>query len=213
VADTGKNRRSEAYISKFIKAAPTALYDIGVGPKTEWKALSKVYKKLKLFGCEPDPLIYNRLLHNGYFDKTNLFPVAISDTPTATLHVHEDGKSSSLFAIDGKSIEVRCWTLDEFDRRAGHQSRILLWMDIEGSELTALKSGPKLLESGRVKFINLEERRNGFKPAEGWCHPDELKAFIESYGFVRVATYNQYVSHHDAIYVHPSENSNKDRRR
>ncbi len=85
------------------------------------------------------------------------------------------------------------------------QDRILLGMDIEGSELPAPRGGIGLLDSGRVRWINLEERRNGDCPVVGWTEPAELHAFLTSHGFVRAAVYNRHPTHQDAIYVHREE--------
>lgn len=110
----------------------------------------------------------------------------------ATLHVpRHDLKCCSLLAgpYANATCEVAVWTLDGFDWRMGCLDRILLWLDVEGSELPALRSGSRLLASGRVRWINLEERRNGHCPALGWCDPQELHAFLAGHGCVRIADY------------------------
>ena len=64
---------------------------------------------------------------------------------------------------------------------------------------------PKLLASGRVRWINLEERRNGHRPAPGWCDPQKLQTFLTDHGFLRIADYNRHATHQDVIYVHKEE--------
>ena len=197
----------EAAIAKFIRGAPRALYDIGVGPKSEWRTLRKRYPKLKVFGCEPHPATYQSLLRGGF--PGALLNVAIGEAEgTATLFDSaDDAKRASLLPLaeSERQIPTEVWTLDRFDREMGQQDRILLWMDIEGTELAALRGGTKLLDSGRVRWINLEERRNGDCPAVGWTDPAELHAFLTSHGFVRAADYNRHPTHQDAIYVHREE--------
>jgi hypothetical protein len=104
-----------------------------------------------------------------------------------------------------KTCEVKVWTLDRFDEQMGQPERILLWIDIEGNELAAFRSGPRLLASGRVRWINLEERCAGHRPAEGWCDPRELDSFLTLNGYKRVAEYNRHATHQDVIYIHKDE--------
>ncbi len=197
----------EAMIAKFIRGAPLALYDIGVGLKSEWRTLRKLYPQLKVFGCEPHPATYQSLLRDGF--PGTLAKVAIGEEAgQATLFdIAGDAKRASLLPLGDseRQIPTDVWTLDRFDREMGRQDRILLWMDIEGSELAALRGGTELLDSGRVRWINLEERRNGDCPAAGWTDPAELHLFLTSHGFVRAADYNRHPTHQDAIYVHQEE--------
>jgi FkbM family methyltransferase len=193
-------------ICKFIRGTPGALYDLGVGPKTEWSKLAARYPQMAVCGCEPDPRQFAALEPRF---PGRLLPVAIAEREgPATLHLPTgDRKCCSLLPIGyaDSQVEVTCWTLDKFDREMNAPDRILLWADIEGSELTALRSGIRLLASGRVRWINLEERRPGAKTTAGWARPDEIRALLESFNYVRVADYNRHPTHQDVIYVHREE--------
>lgn len=193
----------ESTICRFIRGTPGALYDIGVGPKSEWRTLGRRYPKMRVCGCEPHPAQFESLLRAKF--PGPLAQVAIGEAEgTATLHhATHDPKVSSLFSVGyaNATCEVRVWTLDRFDEAVGRPDRILLWLDIEGSELSALRSGPRLLGSGRVHWINLEERRSGHCPASGWTDPAELHTFLVAQGFRRAAAYNRHPTHQDAIYV------------
>jgi len=202
----------ESIISRYVPAgtSPQALYDIGVGSKTEWQTLGSIYPGMCIFGCEPDPVQFQRLLAQGL----NIKPVAIGTDRSAVLHIPSDRMSSSLFSLEKlygnptvelKTVEMQ--TLDEFDDWAGKPHDILLWLDIEGSELDALRSGPNLLRSGRVKWLNLEERcvdaRAPYRDwPSGWSHPHDLTALLNSYGYQRVLEYNYHGTHQDVIYVY-----------
>jgi FkbM family methyltransferase len=194
----------EAMISKFIRGAPQALYDIGVGLKSEWRTLRKLYPQLKVFGCEPHPATYQSLLRDGFPGALAKVAIGEAEGKATLFDIAADAKRASLLPLaeSERQIPTDVWTLD---REMGRQDRILLWMDIEGSELPALRGGTELLESGRVRWINLEERRNGDCPASGWTDPAELHAFLTSHGFVRDADYNRHPTHQDAIYVHREE--------
>lgn len=198
---------NETYISRFIRGVPNAMYDIGVGPKSEWQTLGAKFPTMRIYGCEPEPNQHAKLLKAKF--PGPLAQVAIGETEgVATLHVPtHDLMCGSLYPVPyaNKTCEVKVWTLDRFDEQMGQPDRILLWIDIEGSELAAFRSGPRLLASGRVRWINLEERRAGHRPAEGWCDPGELHAFLIESGYKRVAEYNRHATHQDAIYIHKGE--------
>jgi FkbM family methyltransferase len=202
-----KQREHELAIRRFIRGTPGALYDIGVGPKSEWRTLGKAYPKMLIFGCEPHPTQHEALLKAKF--PGPLAKVAIGEQEgVATLHVPtHDLKCCSLLAVRyaNATCEVPVWTLDRFDTQMGSPDRILLWLDVEGSELSALRSGPGLLASGRIRWINLEERRKGHCPVPGWCEPEELHAFLTNHGYVRIADYNRHATHQDAIYAHREE--------
>ena len=195
-------RQQEAVISKYIQGPPTALYDIGIGNKTEWKTLHDLYTEMALYGCEP--------MLNHYPTMEKDFPgkikqVAVGDiSGNAKVYVRPasvpDGCETMIdrFSI-GVYEEVPMWTLDQFDEWAGHQERILLWMDIEGFEYPALKGATKLLQSGRVKWINLEEKRD--LVVEGaWSSPCDIVKLLESYGYRRKLEYHIHKAHQDVIY-------------
>jgi FkbM family methyltransferase len=199
----GKQQRMELVISRFIREdrEPRAMYDIGVGPKTEWRTLKTIYKRMRVFGCEPLLDLYPDLASfNGRIE-----PVAIAAQNGRAMIHYRPGKliSSSMFesAWRFKKREVETWTLDKFDHEMNRQKRILLWMDIEGKELEALQSGVNLLRSHRVRWINVEERREDGHHPKGWCHGSEIADFLRPFGFVRALEYNKHKDHQDVIYV------------
>jgi FkbM family methyltransferase len=197
--------QNERVICRFISAPPDAMYDLGVGPKTEYRTLGRLYPKMKIFGCEPSPVMYDRLLAAKF--PGVLAKVAIGENEgTATLHYDPDDlKVASLYRGGPLHTTVRIWSLDRFDAQMGAPDRILLWADIEGAELSAFRSGKKLFDSGRVKWINLEERRDGVPTVEGWPTATQIKECLEGFGFERKLAYNRHNTHQDAIYVHRSE--------
>jgi FkbM family methyltransferase len=162
-------------IAKFVRGAPLALYDIGVGLKSEWRTLRKLYPQLKVYGCEPHPATYQTLLRDGF--PGPLLNVAIGEADgTATLFdIADDAKRASLLPLGDseRQIPTDVWTLDRFDREMGRQDRILLWMDIEGTELAALRGGTELLDSVIVPQRVGPILRNciPFSPVTASCEP------------------------------------------
>jgi len=200
-----KQEQQEAVISKYIHGNPPAtMYDIGVGNKSEWKTLGAIYPEMKIYGCEPLAEYIPEL------DDFNhpLFRFAITgSTGYRTIYFDpSDMKTASLTKCKSAKMkkQVQTITLDQFDQIQEKPKRILLWMDIEGSELIALKSGRELLESHRVRWINLEVRRAGFERA-GWCSAKEINDFLEGFGYKKVTEYNRHHEHMDVIYVNRGE--------
>jgi len=201
----------EQVILSFIdKHQITNLFDIGVGPKTEYLTISKKYPSIRFFGIEahpetfkkvekvfPGPVLNMAIAEGGIGTKVNYF-------------VHEQNVMASGLlpyetAPKSPKIKVNSITLDLFDEKFDSVDNILLWMDIEGYELKALKSGKKLMRSGRVKLLNLEVRRKWNNKSEG-CTEAEIDRELAKYNYKKIFVYNHYPQshHHDAIYVHES---------
>jgi FkbM family methyltransferase len=160
---------------------------------------------MKIFGVEANPRMCDLILNEG-FPGILLNNVVFNESGSMELKMYrEDGLDASILSIRSRKVTatyvVECITLDEADNKFGNQDEILLWMDIEGAELAALISGISLLQSRRVKWINLEVREN--PPWERGCKASEVDAFLMSQGFSKVAEYNKHphVGHYDAIYA------------
>lgn len=202
---TNNQIEHEKVISRYIKSPPSALYDIGVGPKTEWKTLGELYPELKIFGVEANPDMCENIHKSGFTGM--LINYAIYDQPgTLDLFVYrEDGLDASLLKIKDRPVSkkycVDCITLDAADEMFSKQKEIILWMDIEGAELAALRSGEKLLRSKRVRWINLEAREN--PPWEKGCKGSDIENYLLGLGYKKIIEYNKHpkVGHCDIIYV------------
>ena len=196
----GRLRRvpEEAQICQFIpNGPPTALYDIGVGTHAEFLTLKEIYPELLVFGCEPHIEEYRYLLP---FFGGPLANVAISDSPGKAILYRSPFSigGSTLFGGRGHSDEheVDVITLDQFDAWAGRQEKILLWMDIEDSELAALRSGADLLRSGRVEWLNVETRNvPGYSGSPSTA---DITTLLEPYGYVPVHRHNVQGSYPEA---------------
>jgi len=192
--------KAEIQFFDYFDIPMDAMYLIGVGPKTEWVEYKRRYPKGHLFGCEPHPESYEKM--KSSFTGT-LFNEAIDEVAgEVDFYPAEVPMQSSFFkfkASKGHPIKVSAITLDQFDLKCGKQDNILLWMDIEGAELRALKGGKALLESGRVKVINLEI--TDIPKAAGWCTLSELTDLLKGYGYRVLRTYNEQRTHRDIIYI------------
>ena len=171
-------------------------YCIGVGLKSEYINIPKKYsKKLNLYGAEPIKEIINLIEHNFAGELKN---IAISpNIGKKIFYINADDIETSSFEVAYESLikgnniisrEVEAISLDQFDESYNNPDNILLWMDIEGYELQALTSGIKLLNSKRVKLINLEVRNN--KLSENSCNFNEIHEFLTNQNFDFIQAYN-----------------------
>lgn len=195
-----KQEKMEAHIANYVKHPPRAIYDIGVGPKTEWRTLSSIWPNAEMHGCEPQPSLYQKL---EVVFPGRLHHCAISSERAATLYQHPEDVGSATMVpplFKGAPLEVPAMTLDDFDLLAGQPRGILLWMDIEGYEIEALKTGIHLLESGRLDWVNLEVIRGKAPRENGAPNEHDVDRFLRDRSFVKVTDYNRHPKHMDVIY-------------
>jgi FkbM family methyltransferase len=195
-------KSSELMVCHYLKKTPEAFYDIGVGPKSEWITLHKKYPSMKLYGCEPHTNMYHKLLATFPGDIIHVAISNYSGKGVLNAYPEDDGRQSSLMDRNKNSvaIPIDIWTLDEFDKHFNSPEDIILWMDIEGSELKALQGGIELLSSGRILAINLEVR-DDVRGVSGWCTATEVDDFLITYGYKMVKKYMDHGTHWDVIYT------------
>jgi hypothetical protein len=157
---------------------------------------------VRILGLEPFGPRYRACLPDYPGD---LLPLAAwsEDTPVLPFFESERSNLWGLFApADVPVAEVVAGrSLDSLDRELGPFSQVVIWADIEGSELRMLQGAVSLLESGRVLGLNLEVRPVPF--AAGWCVEEEVDAFLHRFGYARARVYAERGRghHYDAIYV------------
>lgn len=122
----------------------------------EAQTAAMIYPWIKVIACEPSR-------HHYQWQKSNMFPRSGKLLPVALMDYVGDVSFHTLGENEpsGGSVKpdcptVPCTTLDTLDTNHGPFDKAVLWLDIEGSELAALKGGRALLSSGRVGLINLE---------------------------------------------------------
>ena len=182
----------ERMITRLIpNGPPQALYDIGVGCYYEFRTLKIIYPELRVFGVEPDPEEYADLL--PIFGGT-LFNCALGwEHGWRNFEATGKGKGGGSFyrAHDSRftTINVEVRTLDDFDSTVGgyQYDKILLWLDVEDSELDVLEGGKNLLRSGRVEWMNIETRHQN---EPGMPTTAKVSAFLADYGYRPVHRYN-----------------------
>jgi len=197
---------NEIIISKYIKDPPDLMIDVGVGPKSEYINLARVYPSMKIIGFEPHPVRFAGLISkfNGI-----LMPYAIWDKnekikmySSKQNAPKNDAPSCFAFGNRDKEVMVEARQLDWFYDYIKEFKNILLWIDIEGAELKALNGATKILNN--IKYINIEVCE--IPLYDGACTSLEINNFLSKLNFSNIHNYQFSVAHnqikfHDAIYI------------
>jgi FkbM family methyltransferase len=132
-------------------------------------------EELHIFECNPEAIQLCRKNISLYKENAKIFlnEVAVADVegwldfhsidPSRTITSHSDGNigASSLFkpnpaypkeSYTTNTIKVKATTLDKYC--STHKPPDLLWMDLQGAELMAIRGAEAVLES--VSFIHIE---------------------------------------------------------
>jgi FkbM family methyltransferase len=94
-------------------------------------------------------------------------------------------------------VEVEAIRLDSWMKTQNLEQIDIIWMDIQGAELLALKGLGEALKN--VKLIQLEASLA--KVYDGQCFLNEVEEYLNTYDFVRVWNSDNLNSDADLIYV------------
>lgn len=183
----------------------SVIFDIGSLHCLESIEFSKKFTNSKIYAFEANPNSYSVCLDNtkdienitvinkavnSYDGQCTFRPI----NPEKTVTTWFDGNrgASSLFKANGSydhiekyvqdEIEVSCTRLDSFCKENDIDRIDLIWMDLQGAELIALKSLGELLST--VKVIHTELEVNPMY--DGQCLFADVNSFLVDMGFVRV---------------------------
>ena len=192
-------------ISTYIKSYEDIKYifDVGTRDCMESIYLSKIFTNAKIFAfeCNPDtiPICYKNIENEknitvipkavNYYDGTCKNPGASS----LSLFV----KDSIHVGYIQKEIEVNCTTLKTVIKENKIPSVDLIWIDLQGAELIALKSLEEYLT--KTKFIYVEVSHKDI--FENQCSFDEINHFLNNFGFVNLTTPNKNLAFENLIYL------------
>jgi hypothetical protein len=163
--------------------------DVGVGyVESESWIIRERFPECLIIGAEASWARFDALKKYGY--PGILLGKAVSDVDGVVVghQCHPDGRAD--FWLHGGEIdegafvkeEVESITIDMMESVYGpFRGNVVLWLDIEGSELSALKGAVNLLNSGRVVGLAVEVRREPMSP--GSCTKDEIVDFLKGFGY------------------------------
>lgn len=181
---------------------------IDVGPGTLKSEAWRRGKDFTIIGLEPGAGRYNdlkdvypgKLLNVVVTDKDGEIECWDDSKEGVMLFMREHSMAQGNF----KMVRKKTIKLDSLEWRAFDE--IHIWADIEGAELLMLKGATEMLSSGKVKWVNLEVRKNA--PAKDWCAAKQVYEFLDKYGFKSRTLLTQLneKTHRDVIFVPRQEN-------
>lgn len=185
-------------VADWLNWKPDHVYIAGVGQNfQEVDVIRERWPDVTFHGVEPNPKVC--------FDSARRFPGKIVQTAVgdyvgrAKLQVkraHKDG--SSLFPFDRLSsceIEVPITTIDLLWKLAVPNA--VLWLDVEGYELPALKGAVGFLST--VDVVNVE--MTPMPPGGEWSSPESVHDFLRDHGFYQQWIHTLRRGQYDAVYV------------
>lgn len=201
-------RKFKPYLEKagFDFNRQLVIFDVGARDCKESIECLEVFPNATVFAfeCNPQTLPLCRDAATKFPERLTLVEKAVNERsgtctfhpidPTKTRTTWPDGNpgASSLFMNNGtywveqyvqNTINVSCTTLSDICREYSIQTVNLLWMDLQGAELIALKSMGEFLKG--VEFMCIEV---SYKPIyTGQVLYPEINAFLEKEGFVCIS--------------------------
>lgn len=182
-------------LKKYLPENPVII-EAGAHKGRDSLKLHKLFPQATIYAFEPVPYLYEHLNKAvAGIAQIKTFKVALSNkTGITTMHVSPElGAVSSLLEpttlkqekpnISFEKIEVPTITLDDWAQQYNIEKIDFLWLDLQGHELTALKSGTNVLKTVKAIYTEatLEPRY------EGQVLYPELKAWLEHQGFQVIA--------------------------
>ena len=165
--------------------------------------LAKIWPKAQIYSFEPVPELAEKTKTNTRtFPNIHVYELALSDkNGTATMYLSElvakpdqTYQSSSLFAPSEflrkapriqykKQINVPTTTIDAWAKKNSVDHIDLLYLDIQGAELAAMKGAPEIMKTVQVVLAEIEfvEVYTG-QPLYG-----EVRSWLEEQGFRMIA--------------------------
>lgn len=181
------------FIKKFLPENPVVI-EAGAHIGLDTVQMSKSWPNGTIYAFEPIPELFERLKANTRkLKNVNCHPLALADSVTvAKMFVSSgvsDGSSSLLPPKEHLTehpdvyfqteIEVQTTTLDDWVRKHGVQRVDFLWLDMQGSELAALKAAPLVLSLVRAIYIEVSLK----EMYEGVPLYPEVREWLEIRGF------------------------------
>ena len=189
-------------VAELIDWKPDLVVQVGIGHF--WKevaVMQEVWPDVRFIGFEPhlDILKELRGKYPGLVYETALG----EDAGRQKLWYNSRFKEgASLFPGKGadRCMEVTVRRMDQFVDDI-EETRILYWIDCEGSELSVLKGSTEFLKG--VDVVNIE--LTGNPPRPGWPSPVEVNRWLLDHGFVSqyIHTHRSSSGQNDMVYVKP----------
>lgn len=192
------------YVSKYLSKDPVIL-EAGSCMGDDAVKMSTMWPESTVHAFEPVPRLFDMVQKNTKgIDRIKTYKLALSDKKgVAKFYTSEfehanhpggTGCSSSLLApkehlkyashVSFKEvIEVPTLTLDEWAQEYKVKRIDFMWLDMQGTELNALKAGTNILKTTKVIYTEVEL----VEAYEGQYLYSDVKKWLEGQGFELVA--------------------------
>ncbi len=180
-------------IARYLPEDPVVL-EAGAHIGVDTREMSALWPRGAIHAFEPIPAIFERLVANTRrLPNVRCYPLALGDrNGRARMYVSGGGSdgASSLLApkehltehpdvtFEG-TIEVQTVTIDDWARDHGIERVDLLWLDMQGYELAAMRAGERVLSSVRAIYTEVS-LREVYEAAPLYA---EVRTWLESRGF------------------------------
>ena len=184
---------SKSVIAQYLPANPIII-EAGAYIGDDTAGLSRQFPKGTIHAFEPVPVLYSQLSKRTRPHKNVIcHPLALSNQPgEAVMYVSQGASNASSSLLRPKDhlidhpdvrftemIHVQCTTLDDWVAESNIERVDFLWLDMQGHELNALKSGLKVLE----KVVAIYTEVNLKEVYEDAPLYNELRIWLERQGF------------------------------
>jgi FkbM family methyltransferase len=198
-------------VKRFLPKNPI-LIEAGSHMGYDTLGLSKIWPLGFIYGFEPIPALYEALSERIKLQKNvKIYNLALGEADTTVEMYVSDGQSSAsssvlkptkhidLFPgvsftdkISVKMIKIQTWAQAE-----GVKSIDLMWLDMQGYEVKALRGMADLLNGVKVIYTELcrDELYQGLVTREAYIH------FLETKGFELISKLNENDLVSDGIFV------------
>ncbi len=195
-----KPHQSLEHIKPYLPKNPTII-EAGAFNGSDSIKMTRYWPKATIYAFEPVPYLFEKLVANtALYPQIKCFSYALSDSNgTATLYVSEKpekpgipSQASSLRKPKERlryssmqfphEIKVKTITLDSWAQQYDVHSIDLLWLDLQGHELSVLQGATTILSTVSAVFCEV-----GFiEGYEGQPRYETVKHWLEQKGFTEV---------------------------
>lgn len=184
---------NKKYIEQFLPKNPVIL-EAGAHIGVDTVEMAKMWPTSTIHAFEPVPKLYNQLVASTYhLSNVRCYELALSNLcGRASFYISGGAGDASSSLLKPKEhllyhpqitfdevIEVKTLTLDDWAEQNGVDHIDFMWLDMQGHELTMLKSSPKILST--VSVIFLEVSRSEFYQGTALFH--EVNQWLSAQGF------------------------------
>ncbi len=196
--ELGLGRDLDRDLNSLIATQTPVVLDVGANVGQSIMTFREIWPDSRVTGFEPDPRLALRLRRNwDGIPGITIVEAAVSDRNSRQdLFRYADPAQNSLFDRDNRSwfhaevtdsVDVECFTLDNYCSQHSITHVDLLKADVQGAEFQVILGATGLLESRQIAYVVLELTFGD--SYDGAARPHKIFELMESHGYVLVATY------------------------